>query len=114
MVNVDLHANSAALVALRPSGAKADPVYDPSNSLYRNTFTYQATLQGPIGKRDANMAAWSANNGAAFRSALKLGVSKVSQMIAMDVAGGQVDPGANDPDGAMTRLNDGTLMYTAK
>jgi hypothetical protein len=112
--NLDLHANSPALAPFKPAGAKADgPVYASSNSLYRNHFTFQCTLHD-VGKRDVNMAAWSANNGAAIQSAMKLGVAKIGDMIALDLQGGEVDLSANDPNGAMARLDDGSLLYTAK
>jgi hypothetical protein len=123
VVNVDLYANSAAWAPFKLPGAKADAPSDPSNSLYRNSFTFQATLPGPPAKRDVNMAAWSANNGAAFRTAMKLAEEKLGQMIATDVQGGQFDasgprdangaqPSA-DSDGVVLRMADGTLTYSA-
>src|SRR5580658_8269732 len=70
--NVDLYGNSAALAPFRPAKGSPDRPSDPSNSLYRDSFVFDADLPGPPAKREINMVAWTANNAAAFRSAMKL------------------------------------------
>src|ERR1700761_1521621 len=110
VVNVDLYPNSAALAPFKPAKGKPDVPTDPSNALYRNTFTYESDLAGPPVKREINMPAWEADHAAAFRSAMKLGVSKLGQMIAMDLQG--AEPAAQDPDGVMRRAPDGSLYFT--
>lgn len=110
VVNVDLYPNGAALGPFKPAKGKPDVPSDPSNALYRNTFTYESDLPGPPVKREINMPAWAADNATAFRSAMKLGVSKLGQMIAMDLQG--AEPAAQDQDGVMSRAADGSLYFT--
>jgi hypothetical protein len=115
-VNVDLYPNSAALAAFRPGKGSADAPSAPSNALYRNTFIFQSELPGPPAKRDANMAAWTAYNGGAFRTAMKLGVTKLGEMIAADLqAGPGGAPGqvAKTSDGVELRGDDGSLVFQA-
>jgi hypothetical protein len=120
-VNVDLYPNSAALAAFKPAKGRPDVPSDPSNSLYRNTFTYESDLPGPPVKREINMPAWAADNGAAFRAAMKLGVAKLGEMIAMDLQGGPpgaatapagAGPVVQGPDGVLAREADGSLTFT--
>jgi len=130
-VHADLYPNGAALAAFRPAKGRADTPSDPSNSIYRNSFTFISTLPGPLTKRDANMAAWTAFNGAAFRTAMKVGVAKLGEMIAMDLQDSQPNPAASpaaspaagpaagavlvqDSEGDLSRQFDGSLVYVAK
>jgi hypothetical protein len=109
VVNVDLYPNSASLAAFKPAKGNADVPSDPSNAIYRNTFTYECDLPGPPAKREVNMPAWTADNAAAFRAAMKLGVAKLGEMIAMDLQG--ADPTTRRQDGVMTRGADGSLIF---
>lgn len=117
-VNVDLYPNSAALAPFKPAKGRADVPSDPSNSLYRNTFTFESDLPGPPAKREINMPAWSSDNAAAFRSAMKLGVAKLADMIATDLQGGgpsgatTAGPVDQGPDGVLARGADGSLSFT--
>jgi hypothetical protein len=120
-VNLDLYPNSAALTPFKPAKGRPDVPSDPSNSLYRNTFTYECDLPGPPVKREINMPAWAADNAAAFRAAMKLGVAKLGEMIAMDLQGGPpgsapgaaaAGPIAQRPDGVLAREADGSLIFT--
>jgi hypothetical protein len=114
--NVDLYSNSTSLAPFKPAKGKPDVLSDSSNSLYRNTFTFESDLAGPPAKRELNMVVWTANNGAAFRAAMKLGVAKLGEMIAMDIQGGTLgDAGLGpQPEGLLTRNPDGSLIFVAK
>jgi hypothetical protein len=109
VVNVDLYPNSASLAAFKPAKGNADVPSDPSNALYRNTYTFESDLPGPAAKREVNMPAWTADNAAAFRAAMKLGVAKLGEMIAMDLQG--AEPAPQGQDGVMTRGADGSLFF---
>jgi hypothetical protein len=112
--NVDLYSNSASLAQFKPAKGKPDTPSASSNSLYRNTFTFESDVPGPPAKREANMVVWTANDGAAFRAAMKLGVTKLGDMIAMDIQGAPGDAGLGpQPDGLLTRNPDGSLIFVA-
>ena len=85
-LTADLYARDPALAGFKPTKtANAKLVAYPGNSIYRNSFTYVAALPGTIGKRDANIALWSANNGKAIRDALDAGSAAVTGKLATDI-----------------------------
>ena len=131
---VNLYVNSEALAAFKPAGGRKDKPYHWSNALYRGSFIFEAEAPGATGDRNLNIAAWSANKGESMRSALKLGATKLAQMLATDLQGyeptvanvsvapiktvrldgeeGQVV--TDEADGLVVRLKDGTLKYAAR
>jgi hypothetical protein len=109
--NVDLYGNSAALAPFKPAKGNPATPSDPSNSLYRNTFTFESDLPGPRVKREISMATWTANNAAAFRSAMKLGEAKLVEMITADLQGLAAAPDTVVAQG--TAQADGTVTFTA-
>jgi hypothetical protein len=89
-MNASLFANSDALRALKPAtDAKLKTAL--GNSLYRNRFTVQADSPVPGADRDQAVAAWSANHGQAIRAALAQAASRLSSMLAADIAKTQAD-----------------------
>jgi len=144
-VQVDLFPNDDALRTLKGDKAKSASTSSKAGaktaqelSLYRNTLKFKAKAPGATNDRDRNMAAWSADNGAAMRSTLKLGAAKLAAMLADDLQRPPEDmtakktstyvmgPGAtsvdgapgqivgNDNDGEIVRLNDGTMAFVTK
>ena len=78
--------NTPELQALLPE--KFDPKASQitsANELYRNVFTFTTAVPGATNNRDANIALWSANNGAPMRDALKLGSAKLTEMLVADI-----------------------------
>lgn len=78
--------NTPELQALLPE--KFDPKASQitsQNELYRNTFIFETAVAGATTNRDINIGLWSANNGAAMRDALKLGSSKLTEMLVSDL-----------------------------
>jgi len=116
VLHANLYANSAALASSKPAGGKADSPADPSNALYRNTFTFNAWAPGAAGERDQNIAAWSANKGAPLRAALSFGAARLSRMVEADLQGQEDVAGApvdSTMHGSVVRNGDGTLEFTA-
>jgi len=143
-VNVSLFPNDDALRALKGDKAKAASSSTRAGSktaqeiaLYRNTLKFKARAPGATSDRDRNVAAWSADNGAAMRSILKLGAAKVALMLADDLQSSPEEIAANtktyvmgpgqvtiegitgrivgtDDDGETVRLNDGTMAFVTK
>ncbi len=78
--------NTTELQALLPE--KFDPKASQiasANELYRNVFKFTTAVPGATNNRDANIALWSANNGAPMRDALKLGSAKLTEMLVADI-----------------------------
>lgn len=85
-LTADLYAKDPALVGFKPTKtANAKIVAHPGNSIYRNTFTHVTPVPGVVGKREANVAAWSADNGKAIRAALDAGSASVTAKLAQDI-----------------------------
>ena len=86
--------HSTDLKALLPG--KADPkvsVIAPDNDLYHNVFTFTTAVPNATNNRDANIVLWSANSGAPMRDALKLGSTKLAELLVADlVADTPFDP----------------------
>ncbi|HEV7692001.1 MAG TPA: hypothetical protein VGO52_14290 [Hyphomonadaceae bacterium] len=79
------------------SSAKPKPVSstDPGNRLYYNTFTFRTQVSNAVtGRREANIAAWTANDAAALKAAMSMGSAKLAQMLVSDLEApsGPVDP----------------------
>ena len=85
-------------------------------------------MPNPASDRDSNIAAWSANNGAAARQALNMSSQKISQMLAADIVSTEAADSAKtgevikvdsadatvvstDADGKTVRFKDGRLKY---
>jgi hypothetical protein len=132
---VSLFPNEDALRAVKTNDkGKSGSKTAPEHALYRNSLEFKTSMPGATSDRDANIAAWSANNGAAMRAALKQGATKLGMMLADDLqrppeempmkkigytkAEGAVRiDGVNgyvigtDADGEIVRLNDETLAF---
>jgi hypothetical protein len=68
------------------SKPKAVAPTDPANRLYYNTFSFRTQIaNGVTGRREANIAAWTANDAAALKAALNMGASKLAQMLVADL-----------------------------
>lgn len=143
-VNVSLFPNDDALRALKQKDKSKSASASKGSktaqelSLYRNTLKFKAKAPGATSDRDRNVAAWSANNGAAMRSILKLGAAKVAMMLADDLQRPPEDMAAKktstyvmgpnavtvdgipgqivvtDDEGEAVRLNDGTMEFVTK
>jgi hypothetical protein len=141
-VEVSLFPNDEALRALQlkdksKSAAKSYAAKTGSKtatelSLYRNILKFKAKAPGATSDRDRNIAAWSADNGAAMRSTLKMGAAKLASMLAGDLQRAAEDMAAkvdakglgaitvdrisgqvvgNDGDGETVRFKDGTMAF---
>jgi len=115
-MNASLFGKDAALADLKAQ-AKDGAKTQLSNSLYHNTLVYQTTTPatGP-GDRNANIAAWSANNGSLMRANLTKAAAKLASMLADDIQqpeGPDVPQTTNEPDGSLTRTSTGTLSFIA-
>jgi hypothetical protein len=55
------------------------------HALYRNFFVFKTLVPGERKNRDKNIETWSAKNGEAMRTALKLGATKLAALLAMDL-----------------------------
>jgi hypothetical protein len=86
----NMFANSDALAALKPPKGNAKLKSALANALYRNRFTYTAAFPGTVGERPANLAVWSANNGAELRKALTDASAALAAKMAEDI---QASPG---------------------
>lgn len=133
-VKASLFANNDMLRALKKpkTGAKAAV----ENSLYHNnTLTFETRAPNATSDRDRNIATWSADNGAAFRSAVKTGAVRLARMLADDLQRSEAGPAkkvagkgagavkgagvsgetiSSDDDGTVVRLSDGTLKFVTK
>jgi hypothetical protein len=128
-LNASLFANNDALRALKQT-KKSDIKTMLANALYHNVLVFVVKPDGATSDRDKNIALWSANNGAAMRTALKSGASELAAMLAADVQ--QSDPPApgdakgertvegitgqiiaSDAGGSVVRFKDGTLKYAS-
>jgi len=77
-----LYPVAAELKAMLPGGAlKSGPKTRVDNALYCNTLAYHDVVVGAVGDRDANIALWSANNGAAMRSSLQKASTHLTGMM---------------------------------
>ena len=141
-----LYAVSPDMKALLPSAqapskpsskstAKPKPVSatDPANRLYYNTFTFRTQIaNGVTGRREANIAAWTANDAVALKAAMTMGSAKLAQMLVADLEQptGPVDPKTttlrainaelvnghvlrSDADGQVVLLGTGNQVYLA-
>lgn len=117
--------NSDALRAFIKGKPKPKPLTAIENTIYRNNLSYVTMLPGATDDRDKNIAQWSADNGAAMRSALTAGSAKLAEILAYDLQqpetpapatetekrfGAKYDVVRRDADGRLLRLN-GTLVY---
>jgi hypothetical protein len=93
VLSANMYANSDGLASLKPKAGKPSKS-DISNAIYRNSVTFKATAPGATGERTQNIAAWSANNGAALRAAMHEGSNKLAGQIASDLAGEMTAMGA--------------------
>jgi len=125
-----LFANNDALRALHPTNKTPKTAF--ANTLYRDLITYETKLPNATDDRDANIAAWSADHGAAMRAALKQGAAKLGALVAYDlgnpgtvtpvaakqqikVDGIKLDVVGTDPDGDLARMkDDGALVYVTR
>lgn len=130
-LQASLFANNDALRVLKPAKSRG-PRVALENSLYHNTLTFKARVSSwtPVSSsdRDANMATWSAANGAEMHQQLARAAKVLAQMLADDLQGGaqpgsdgtrNVDgiPGdisSSDDAGSVLRMKDGTLVYATK
>ncbi len=151
-VRTDYHLSNAAdllFISARVSLSPHDNVLQPfarninampgpmtalERSLYRGIFVFKTAAPGDTGDRGMNIEAWSANNGAAMRAAIKLGASKLGRMLADDLQRPEHDmtpakigytkaegfvtvDGVNgrviatDTDGQTIRLSNDTLVF---
>src|SRR6185295_8053269 len=107
-LRVALFANDEALKAVQPadkskSASKSAPKTAPELSLYRNTLQFRTRLFGASMDRDKNMATWSADKGAAMRSTLKLGATKLGMLLVNDLQRSAEDAAATAKNAAATR-----------
>ncbi|MBX3480191.1 MAG: hypothetical protein KF842_07315 [Caulobacter sp.] len=89
-VTVTLYANlfssSPTMDAFKPAkGGDAKNVSGVGNALYRGKFIAMIPLDTPTGKRETNVAAWSADGGAKLRKALAQGSAEVAGKLARDI-----------------------------
>jgi hypothetical protein len=121
-----LFPKSDVLAALKKTQGGSGPKTALANSIYHNTFVFEATLPGATQDRDQNIAAWSANNGAEMRNLLDQGAKAIAEMVAADLQGGdQPDTGTatvaiknikgkmvkQDNGSEIVRFDDGTMRY---
>jgi hypothetical protein len=93
-----------------PAGAHASA---PTSALYRNTFWFTVNLPHASAKREENLAAWAADNGALLRTDLTRGAKKISELIVADLKASDA-PGAataSSTDGGLERKADGTEVF---
>ena len=80
-----LYPNSDRLRALRPGKGSVPSAAE--NALYRNAFAVQQGAPNPTDDRDHNIAQWSADHGAALRSALTSSAADLAKRLKADLDG---------------------------
>jgi len=89
-----LYPNSDRLRALRPGKGSAPSALE--NALYRNAFSVQQEAPSPTEDRDHNIAQWSADHGAALRSALKSSAADLAKRLKADLDAQAAGPTASN------------------
>lgn len=109
-----LYPKSEALVALR-KGKPSKTKVNLANALYHDTLMFECRMPNATTDRPTNIAAWSADNGAAMRAALDIGAAKVAWMLAADLQSSMTSaPGVipnTDPAGTVVRTDTGALKF---
>jgi len=115
-VNASLFPRTDALRALKQGKTSSTPS-SVSNSLYHNTLKFEYRAPRATSDRDSNMQNWSANNGAAMRTALNAAAAKLAWMVAQDIESSMTSPAGAIPDtdrsGTVVRKDDGSLTFMA-
>jgi len=82
-LNAALYPNSERLRALRPGKGSTPSALE--NALYRNNFSVQRGAPNSTDDRDLNIAQWSADHGAALRSALTSSAADLAKRLETDL-----------------------------
>ncbi|MBI1407268.1 MAG: hypothetical protein GC145_14220 [Caulobacter sp.] len=82
----NLFASSPTMDAFKPAkGGNTKDLSSAGNALYRGKFIAMVPLDVSTGKRETNIAAWSADGGAKLRKALNDGSAEVTGKLARDI-----------------------------
>jgi hypothetical protein len=115
-MNAGLFPNSDALRALK-QGKTSSTKTALANSLYHNKISFEYRAPNATSDRDANIAHWSADNGAAMRRALDTSLAKLAWLLTQDLQSAMASPAGaipnTDAHGTVSRAEDGTLKFTA-